>query len=184
MSFKDELSQVVNDIQESIVKIGMKKDHNPTVCNNLILVSHDLEKASSIVKRAKESNQLSSIRDEAKMFLNMTDTISHWAKYKEWKNICADVDDIGSDILLMTVDIQDSLKPEPKKKKKSKKIEPKDPVISEEEREWNDLMAQKEALKFKMANSVREDHTFKPGETATYSGDDPHLKRLFKFLRK
>jgi len=187
---KEELAEVVNDIQESIVKIGMNKDHNPTVCNNLILVSMDLEKAASLVKQAKDLNRLPSIRDEAKMFLNMMDTISHWAKYKAWKDICADVDDIGDDILRMTLEIQGSLKPEPKnKKKKTKKgdsvtpLTPHELANIEDERIWNELRAEKEALRVKIAENKKINTDLGAFEDTRVKTDDPLLRTLFRKMR-
>ena len=188
MSLKDELTQVVNDIQESIVKIGMAKGSNPIICNNLILVSMDLQKASSLVKQAKDSNKLPSIRNEAKMFLHMTDTISHWAKHKDWKNICADVGDIGDEILVMTMEIQDSLKPKHKKKKTTTlKVTPlteQEKSNQEEKIFWDEINEQKSALKLKIAESkkINAVNAFDLKDTYTKT-DDALLKTLFRKMR-
>ena len=179
---KEELSKVVQDIQNAMVVIGANKNKNPIVCKELVIVSLNLEKATSLINTANSMKNGPSIREETKLFLRISDTILHWAKYKVWINVCDSIDDIGSDIIRLTLDLQDILNaPKAHKKKKKDKF-------ADEIREREEIRAQLDSLKMKaVANHAQNAENERLNPTVSIeeaSGGDKLLSGLFAKMRR
>lgn len=174
---KEELSKVVQDIQNAMVVIGANKDKNPIVCKELVIVSLNLEKATSLINTANSMKNGPSIREETKLFLRISDTILHWAKYKVWINVCDSIDDIGSDIIRLTLDLQDILNAP----KVHKKKEVPDEFTDE-------IRAQVDSLKMKaVANQAQNAENERLNPTVSIeeaSGGDKLLSGLFAKMRR
>ena len=187
---KEELSKVVQDIQTAMVVIGANKDKNPIVCKELVIVSLNLEKATSLINTANSMKNGPSIREETKLFLRISDTILHWAKYKVWINVCDSIDDIGSDIIRLTLDLQDILNA-PKahqKKKKVKQVTGVPDEFADEIREREEMRAQLDSLKMKaIANHAQNAENERLNPTVSIedaSGGDKLLSGLFAKMRR
>jgi len=180
---KEELSKVVQDIQNAMVVIGANKDKHPIVCKELVIVSLNLEKATSLINTANSMKNGPSIREETKLFLRISDTILHWAKYKVWINVCDSIDDIGSDIIRLTLDLQDILNAPKVHKKKEVPDE-----FTDEIREREEIMDQVDSLKMKaVANQAHnaENERLNPAVSIEEaSGGDKLLSSLFAKMRR
>jgi len=174
---KEELSKVVQDIQNAMVVIGANKDKHPIVCKELVIVSLNLEKATSLINTANSMKNGPSIREETKLFLRISDTILHWAKYKVWINVCDSIDDIGSDIIRLTLDLQAILN--------APKVHTKKEVPAEFA---DEIRAQVDSLKMKaVANQAQnaENERLNPVVSIEEaSGGDKLLSSLFAKMRR
>ena len=174
---KEELSKVVQDIQNAMVVIGANKDKHPIVCKELVIVSLNLEKATSLINTANSMKNGPSIREETKLFLRISDTILHWAKYKVWINVCDSIDDIGSDIIRLTLDLQDILN--------APKVHTKKEVPAEFA---DEIRAQVDSLKMKaVANQAQNAENERLNPTVSIedaSGGDKLLSGLFAKMRR
>lgn len=183
---KEDLAKVVQDIQNSMVVIGSNKDNNVRVCSELVMVSLNLEKATSLINTSNSMKNGPSIKEETKLFLRISDTILHWAKHKVWINVCDSIDDIGSDIMRLTLDLQDLLNTPKVHKKKAKKVDRiKD---AEHIQEGEVITAQLAALKLKAAHNkalnAENAKEMKAVSIEDASGGDALLSTLFTKMRK
>ena len=159
---QEEFGKVVEDIRDAVTRIGVSKDNNEIVCRELMNVSMDLNKASALIEHGKQLKRIPMIRAEAKLFLSLTSTIEHWARFKSWDELCGTLSDVSEDILRLTAKIGEMLmvKQAQANRERSKKKKQKHNTKKGEHDEW---VQEKHDIRDEMVR-LREDFAEKHAE--------------------
>jgi len=96
---KEEISEGILSIQETIIQIGISKNENIRVCNLLTNLSLDVQKVTTLFKHAERLHRIKDLREEKKKFTTFVSTIEYWAKYKNWGELCGSIGEIGDELL-------------------------------------------------------------------------------------
>ena len=190
---QDEFGEVVGDIRDAVTRIQVAKDNNDLVCKELMNMSLDLNKASVLIQHAKQMKRIPSIRAEAKLFLNLTNTIKHWARFKSWDDLCGTLTDVAAEILDTTGKIEEMLKVKQAKNERAKKPKKVDPDQAEKEehdkwlqakqKEKQDTRDELARLRSKFAETHAAREALIPGMTQP-PGKDVGLPAIFRKMFK
>ena len=115
---QEEIYILLSSIEDTLLKIALSKDDNVTTCRLLSSMSLDIQKISVLFKHAKKLNRMTNLIEEKKKFLRFVSTIEHWAKFKNWGELCNSVGDVGDELLTQIVEIGNLLEKTVQKRKK------------------------------------------------------------------
>lgn len=96
---QDEISENLKSIETTLVDIAISRDDTPKVCGLLTSISLDIQRIAVLFNHAEKLKKIKNLREEKKAVLRFIETIEHWARYKDWGELCDTIVDVGDDLL-------------------------------------------------------------------------------------
>lgn len=85
------LSSIIASIQSSLVTMSQSSKDDSLVCGQLVLISRHLGHVKRIVDNAKKEKLSQQFKDQVKILLKFSDTLTYWTNLKTWEDICEDL---------------------------------------------------------------------------------------------
>lgn len=131
---QEEIASALKTIEETLLIINSSKDNTMKMCKLLTSMSLEIQRVTVLFNHAHKLKQIDVLREEKKHFLRFVSTIEHWAKYKDWGELCDSIVDVGDDLITQVKGLLTTMD----KKVKKQKTEPIQLLSSKDEKRYRE----------------------------------------------